>query len=129
MSEKKVCTMCAKEFDEVVSHAGLNWCNDCYREQIEKKTNKNSNTNYGDGAINTLSFLAKLSLIAGIVGAIIVWYTFGSVKVGYHNETNPMGVISGFVLLFQGIFGWTFFEVVCSMACNLIAIRKNTSPE
>lgn len=90
---------------------------------------------YGTGAIVTLKFFAWLDLVAGIIGAIWIWSTFGSQEVTFGSKeigviysqtvTNPVGVALGFVVLLQGIFVCAYFLVVASIAENLIEIRKN----
>jgi len=82
---------------------------------------------YGTGAINTLKFFAWFDLVAGIIGAIWIWSTFGSQEVGYLSSrtvTNPVGVALGVVVMLQGIFVCAYFLVIASMAENLIEIRK-----
>lgn len=89
----------------------------------------------GVGAINTLKFLGWLDLVAGIIGSIVIWanYSTKEVTLGEYYKytekvTDPVGVGLGFLVLFQGIFICILFLVIASIAENLIAIRKNTTP-
>lgn len=112
MSEKNICSKCGKEFDKVFKYQGKQYCHDCYYKKIE------------GGAINTLDLFAKFSLFGGIIGALIVWFTMGTIRHGYSSEIN---ILLGIVILVNGVFCWAVFQVICSIANNLIAIRKNTS--
>ena len=87
----------------------------------------------GRQAISVLGFFAWLNLICGIIGAIFIWKTMGTMEVPYslisgtHTEINPFGVALAVALLLEGIFVCAFFLVVCSMAENLIEIQENTN--
>jgi hypothetical protein len=67
-------------------------------------------------AVDALSFLAWINLIAGIGGAFWLWSKFSS--------HDPIILSIVLALLFQSIFGSIFFLVVVFMADNLVAIRK-----
>jgi len=89
----------------------------------------------GQGAISALRFFAWLNLICGIIGAIVIWKMMWTVEVPYqyvsgtYTENNPLGIALGFASLIEGIFGCVIFLVICSMAENLIKIRKNTQKQ
>jgi hypothetical protein len=80
----------------------------------------------GEGAIGILKFLAWSDLIASICGAIWVWINYGKTDLGLWGltETNPIGIATGFVVLFQGIITCTVFLVIAAIDENVIAIRK-----
>lgn len=87
----------------------------------------------GKGAISILRFIAWLNLILGCIGSLIVYIGWGKVFVssttyGFisHYETNPIAIALSIALLIEGIVGWAFLLVVCSMANNLISIKENT---
>jgi len=82
----------------------------------------NNSKNYGQDAIYTLVKVAYVALFGGILGALMIWRTIGYVD----NGLNPDGVILGFVVLFSSIVTSSLLFVVCGIAKNLIAIRKNT---
>jgi hypothetical protein len=69
----------------------------------------------GTAAINTLRFLAWFALVAGIIGAILIWIEF--------EESISLGI--GIGILLQGIFTCAFFLVIALIAENVIEIRKN----
>lgn len=88
------------------------------------------------GTITLLKGFAWFDLIAGVIGAVIVWAKFSSQRVvmGLYSQTsetvvNPVAIGIGIAVLLQGIFTWALLRVVASIASNLIAIRKNTEPE
>ena len=94
----------------------------------------NTSKNYGQNAINILSGLAWIVLISGIIGSIIIWATMGMIrnpKYDYIDEkiANPAGIILGFEVLFFSVITCAFLIVVCGIAGNLIAIRKNTEKQ
>jgi hypothetical protein len=80
----------------------------------------------GQDAIDTLRFFAWANLVGGIIIAIYVWATMGTVGDRGHSEGNPFGVVLGLAFFIEGVFGCAFLLVVCTIAENLIAIRKNT---
>jgi len=93
-------------------------------EEIKRKKPKNN-----FDSIGFLKFFAWLDLCGGIIGAIWIWSAMGTTKVsGYSTLTaaNPYGIVFGFAVFFQGIFLCALFLVICSIAENLIEIRKNT---
>jgi len=85
--------------------------------------------------ISVLKFFAWLNLLGGVIGAVIIFFNWGFVEVKrgtYYTFTEkifnplPMGISIG--LLVEGIFGCALLLVICSIANNLIKIRKNTGP-
>jgi hypothetical protein len=82
-------------------------------------------------SIVRLRHFAWIDLILGIVGAIVIWKNFGFVEIPdeYINKTyfktNPMGILLGFISLFQGMLVCAFLHVICLIAENMIEIRKN----
>jgi hypothetical protein len=81
----------------------------------------------GEGAIGALRFFAWIDLIASFIGAIWVWVNFHEREVGTYftyTETNPIGVVTGIAVLFQGILVFTLFLTIAATCENTIAIRK-----
>jgi ribosomal protein L40E len=83
------------------------------------------------GAIGALRFFAWLDLVAGIIGAIVIWANFGSVEVPIFAgstvtrvQANPVGISLGIAVLLQGIFLCAFFLVVAGAAEDVAAIRQ-----
>lgn len=83
------------------------------------------------GAIGALRFFAWLDLIAGAIGAIVVWSNFGSIEVPIYGgssvtrtHANPFGIGLGIALFAQGIFLSAFFLVIAGAAEDIAAIRK-----
>ncbi|MBI5076483.1 MAG: hypothetical protein HZB62_15130 [Nitrospirae bacterium] len=79
------------------------------KEDIKKKTQV--------FAIEVLAILAWVNLIAGVIGAFILWDKSGS-----GDNTLLLGL--SFAVGLQGLFGFVFLLVVVSIAENLIAIRN-----
>jgi hypothetical protein len=81
-------------------------------------------------AIKALRIFAWINLIGGIFGAIIIWYTFGTVEHLLYStsitESNPYTIFIGFVSLFEGALICAFCLVICLIAEYLLAIRDNT---
>jgi hypothetical protein len=82
-------------------------------------------------AILALRIFAWLDLVAGIIGAIVIWANFGSVEVPIfagstitRDQANPIGISVGIALLAQGIFLFTLFLVVAGGAEDAAAIRN-----
>lgn len=89
-----------------------------------------SQAGYGQGAIDVLRVFAWLNLLGGVIVSIYVWSTLAtfdaSGRFGSYHESNPLGVILGIASLTEGVFGCALLLVICSMAENLVAIRKAT---
>ena len=79
-----------------------------------------------DGSIGVLNSLAWLNLFGGVLGAIIIFGNWGFIKTYSQTVFNPIVVGISIGLLIQGIFGCALLLVFCSIAKNLIMIRKNT---
>jgi tetratricopeptide (TPR) repeat protein len=84
----------------------------------------------GEDAVGVLRFFAWVDLITSIIGAIWVWVNFHEIDVppalfiaGY-TESNPIGIATGFGVLFQGILVFTLFLTIAAICENTIAIRK-----
>lgn len=78
-------------------------------------------------AIAILRFFAWVDLIAAIIGAIWIWFEFGTRPTGYSGyfrEANPLGIAIGIAVLLQGIFTCAFFLVFASIGENLIFIKE-----
>ena len=97
----------------------------------ELSTNTNHSNIDSKSSIKRLSTIAWINLVIGIIGAIAIWSTMGTMEVPYnyipgtHTETNPLGIALGFATLFGSILAWAFLSVVCDMAENLIEIRNS----
>ena len=76
-------------------------------------------------AINALRIFAWLNLIGGIIVAFLLseWLWAGKAT---SQQATPLNVALSIVFLAEGVFGCAFLLVVCSIAENLIAIRRNT---
>ena len=100
---------------------------DLSKSNTQENIETNQPLNYGQSAINTLNVVANIALIGGIIGAVIIWMTMGYAKIPYSgNEPIPNGIVLGFVVLFSSVVTSTLLFVVCGIAENIIAIRKNT---
>lgn len=84
------------------------------------------------GPVAWLKLVGVASLIAGVIGAIVLWSNasqptisedyFGTAQ----EETNPFIVMMGFVSLLQGILVWAVLEVYARMAENVAVIASNS---
>jgi amino acid transporter len=90
----------------------------------------NSSKTSSNTAAEWLRLFAWIDLIAGLVGAILIWANLSSKEItkgGYYSYvekvTDPLGVALGFVVLFQGMFLCALFLVVASIASNLNSIN------
>jgi hypothetical protein len=83
----------------------------------------------GQTAIGMMRFFAWISLISGIVAALLVWLQFGSVTIPGrfvdHVMINWVGVMVGFGILFQGVFVGVVLFVVAYMAESLGALSMH----
>jgi len=68
--------------------------------------------------INILHVIAWLSLVIGIIGAVVIWSTMGD---------EDIVILFGFASLFGSIITWALLEVICGMAFYLIGIRDSVS--
>jgi hypothetical protein len=79
----------------------------------------------GQTAINALRIFAWLNLIGGVIVAILLseWMWGGTAT---SQQATLFNIVLGIVFLAEGVFGCAFLLVICSIAENLIAIRRNT---
>ena len=143
----RLCTICQQGYNEFSSSSLDGVCIKCYYNKQngprathklnEQPPNENpqsdveadeSTRRYGQKAVETLRTFAWLNLIGGFFVAIYVWSTMAAIEVqgqfGIHHESNPLGIITGIAFLIEAVFGFVFLLVVCSMAENIIEIRK-----
>jgi len=80
---------------------------DVLNKQVGNAYNNTEPDDLGKGTINILSVILWCCLICGLIGAIIIWVSFGMVSgiSSYSDEINPIGVGVGIgVDLFQRVF-------------------------
>jgi hypothetical protein len=92
----------------------------------------------GIGAIDALKFFAWFDFACGIIGGLLAWRLIGiqyvTENVSYYpyikvtEQTNVAGIILAVGIALQGVLVCALFLVIASMAENLIAIRRNTTP-
>jgi hypothetical protein len=83
----------------------------------------------GRGPITALKVFAYINLIGGIITALIIWSSGGTVFVSANasrSDANTFSVVLGAIFFAEGIFGCALLLVIAGMAENLIAIRQNT---
>ena len=151
MSEHLKCWLCSKpiledkafEFPVLNSDGNIReiqyWHNECAKKSgVDKDKNKgkdkvaldtHSNTlkSSEEKPIEILRVFSWANLIVGIISGLILIFGYGFETHLYDTEYNPIAIFGGLFFLIEGIFGWALFMVICSIAENLIAIRKNTS--
>lgn len=90
-------------------------------QKPEATTNKNSS------AENTLSIIADIVLVLGIIGTVVCLFTI--VFVGRHNdEFNPVGfgiTLSG---LLSVLISWSVMKVLANISLTLKGINKKLKP-
>lgn len=143
MNEEKIyCWYCDKEItneDRILQIIVLDTIHYVHKEchQLSKKGSSNhvnqNVRNISQNPINILRIVAWLTLLIGIVGAILIWSTMSTMEVPYtyvpgtHTESNPVGIGLGFATLFSSIVTWALLSVICDMAENLIQIRNSVA--
>ena len=62
---------------------------------------------------------------------IYLWWGTATVHIGYgvYDKTNPVGIAFAVLSLLQGIVGFVFLSVICSMANAIIDIKENVKKE
>ncbi len=82
-------------------------------------------------AIDVLGLCAWLLLVAGVIGAIVIWRSMGGVAVSGQSGagiTSYLGLAFGIVSLLGGIVSCAYLLVVCSIAENIAEIRNKFLP-
>lgn len=86
-------------------------------EKKEKETQSNQ-TELNPSGI--LKFLAWVNLFICIIGAIVIWITMGTTRIGYYStEANPLGIALGVGILLNGFVGWAFLLTICEIADDI----------
>lgn len=80
--------------------------------------------------VRLLQVLSYVYLLLFVIAAIGVWSTPPSYGYGPYYTSTPTGyiILTGLLVLFLGILGWALFQVIASMAENLIALRRKLAP-
>lgn len=150
MSEPLKCWLCSKPIEEnevfefpILDSSGIikeiqPWHKECAKKTgVDKDKNKGKDKVALDTRSNTvksseekpieiLRVFSWANLVVGILSGLILIFGYGIETSRYDTEYNPIAIFTGLFFLIEGIFGWALFMVICSIAENLIAIRKNT---
>ena len=78
------------------------------------------------GAETTLSVIATIVLIGGIIGALICLFTITWVKVGWDTVFNPMGLITAISMLLVSLTIWASLSVLSNISISLKEINSKT---
>ena len=78
--------------------------------------------------ISALKVFAWVALIAGIIGAIVMWSNVPD-DVGTLKSLRAQYLITGFASIIQGLAIWVLFKVVAMIAEKLESIHKKISFE
>ncbi|KJS19652.1 MAG: hypothetical protein VR72_17780 [Clostridiaceae bacterium BRH_c20a] len=151
MSEPYECWLCHEPIEEdeefqfpILNRDGSVWDIQYWHKECAKKTGVDKDKNKGkdkvvfdthsnseksseERHIEILRVFSWANLVVGILSGLILIFGYGIETRRYLTEYNPIAIFTGLFFLIEGIFGWALFMVVCSIAENLIAIRKNTS--
>lgn len=133
MNEKIVCPKCGRKNPQGTWHCDCGYdfdqANNDSSVERQRTLSNSSSSLRGEGAISVLRFFAWLDLAIGIIGAIAIWFIFGTTRtIGFYSSTaeaNPLAIGIGIAILFQGMFLCAFFLVIASIAESLIIIRKD----
>lgn len=99
-------------------------CDEKGKELAKTKNHKNPYYIDPSSPTNVVRLIAIIYLVLGIIGAIFIWTTIGTVSGNYGEETNPYGVVLGFVTLFGSIITWALLSVLCGMAEDINASKS-----
>ena len=135
---KYQCPNCLRTYDTTVGVSECPQCNKQHdvtkddmpksggRNLVEGQENVDFSNGDGMGAIAFLRIVAWLNLVGGVLACIL----YLSVFLENVNDNSYEGVSNSLILsiasFFGGVCGCAFLLVVCSIADNLIGIRKNT---
>lgn len=73
---------------------------------------------------NILSILADIILVLGIIGAIICLFSLSTIKVGYHDEFNPVGFGISVSALLSTLISWSIMKALANISLTLSAHRN-----
>jgi hypothetical protein len=111
--------------EPIYQNHSVYWCRKCHKplpDEINAKRVKAPSAQPAlgtdDFAIQVLRVFAWLNLVGIFVGIYLL--------TNATPRTTPTDVPVGIALIVEAFFGWAFLLVVCSIAENLIAIRRNT---
>ena len=120
------CPQCEKSMIIPNNYAETNLTSKAPENSIVPNDDQSVHRPYGEifrtGANGVLGIFAWISLVVGIIGAIIIWSKYG----GDSYEINIAGIFVGVAVLIESILSCAFFLVIENIAENLAAIRKNT---
>lgn len=77
-----------------------------------------------NGAENTLSIIADIVLVLGIIGSFICLFTLTTVKVGYKEEFNPIGFGISVSALLSTLISWSVMKVLANISLTLKGISR-----
>ena len=82
------------------------------------------------GIPDGLKIIGWIYLAVGIIAAIIIWITMGSISTGYARSTvNPFGIALGFASLFQSVVVCVIFQAIGLITETLLDIRNKYCDE
>lgn len=78
---------------------------------------------------NTLSVLADIVLVLGVIGAIICFFSLSTIKVGFHNEFNPVGFGISVSALLSTLISWSIMKALANISLTLKSIRRKMNAQ
>jgi len=82
-------------------------------------------------AIDVLGLCAWLLLVAGVIGAVVIWRSMGGLAISGPSGatiTSYLGLAFGIASLLGGIVSCAYLLVVCSIAENITEIKNKLLP-
>lgn len=85
------------------------------------------------GPVGALRVIAWVSLVGGIIGAIVLWSNAGETGATdayfaeIEEETDPFVVAMGFFVLLQGVLTWAALMVFGSIGENVAVLAENSA--
>lgn len=72
-----------------------------------------------NSAENTLSTIATIVLIFGLIATLVCLFTLTSIEVGYHKEFNPIGLGYTVMVLMSTLISWSVMKVLSNISLTL----------
>lgn len=79
------------------------------------------------GAEDTLSIIADIVLVLGIIGTVVSLFTL-ALEGENHNEFNPMGFAITFSALLSTLISWSVMKVLANISLTLKGINRKIKP-
>lgn len=82
-----------------------------------------------NSAENTLSIIATVVLVSGLIASFVCLVTLTSIEVGYHKEFNPVGLGYTIMVLMSTLISWSVMKVLSNISLTLKDLNSKIKGE